>query len=136
MSFEMQTDIVCITETWLQQHHADSLVAINGYNLIRRDRKGTFGGGICMYVKDSIAVTVLEDLESEDGLEVLWVKLRPTRLPRGLSNIIVGLVYHPPKSVNSTMLNYLTDSLTDQVAKFSTCGLVVLGDLNQLVDRG
>ena len=56
-----------------------------------------------MYVKDSIPVTVLEDLESEDGLEVLWVKLRPTRLPRGLSNIIVGLVYHPPKAVNYTM---------------------------------
>ena len=37
-------DLVCITETWLQQHIPDSAVAINGYNLIRRDRQETIHG--------------------------------------------------------------------------------------------
>ena len=27
-------NLVCITETWLQQHIPDSVVAINGYNVI------------------------------------------------------------------------------------------------------
>ena len=32
-------DLVCITESWLRQHIPDSVIAINGYNIIRRDRK-------------------------------------------------------------------------------------------------
>ena len=47
-------DLVCITETWLQNHILDTVVALEGYNLIRRDRKETIHCGVCMYVKDSI----------------------------------------------------------------------------------
>ena len=34
-------DLVCITESWLRQHIPDSVIAINGYNIIRWDRKET-----------------------------------------------------------------------------------------------
>ena len=87
-----------------------------------------------MYVKDTIPFTVLEDLEDESGMEVLWAKMRPTRLPRGVSSIITGLVYHPPKAVNSAMLDYLTRCLVNIESRYPNCGIVVLGDLNQLND--
>ena len=86
-------------------------MAINGYNLIRRDRRDVIHGGVCMYIKASIPFTILEDLEDESGsLEVLWIKLRPFRLPRGISSIIAGVVYHPPKATNSMMLDYWANS--------------------------
>lgn len=58
-------DVVCITETWLQSHISDSVVAINGYNLIRRDRRDARHGGVCMYIKSFIPFTVLEDPEDK-----------------------------------------------------------------------
>ena len=128
-------DVVCITETWLQSHIPDSVVAINGYNLIRRDRRDARRGGVCMYIKSSIPFTVLEDPEDEKcSFEVLWIKMRPTRLPRGISSIIAGVVYHPPKATNSMMLDYLTKCLMDLESKYSNCGFLVLGDLNHLND--
>ena len=128
-------DVVCITETWLQSHIPDSVVAINGYNLIRRDRRDVIHGGVCMYIKASIPFTILEDLEDEScSFEVLWIKLRPFRLPRGISSIIAGVVYHPPKATNSMMLDYLTKCLMDLESKYPKCGLLVLGDFNHLND--
>ena len=128
-------DVVCITETWLQSHIPDSVVAINGFNLIRRDRKEAIHGGVCMYIKASIPYTILGDLEDENGsFEVLWIKLRPTRLPRGISSIIAGVVYHPPQAINSMMLDYLTKCLMDLESKYPNCGLLVLGDFNHLND--
>ena len=124
--------LVCISEIWLQQHIPDSAVAINGYSLIRRDRQETIHGGVCMYVKQSIPFSILDNINDENGLEVLWVKLRPTRLPRGISSIVAGVVYHPLKAANSPMLDYVTKCLIELEAKHPNCGIVVLGDLNQL----
>ena len=43
---------------------------------------------ICMYVRDSIRFCVLSHIMNE-SFEVLWVKIRPKRLPRGISSISI-----------------------------------------------
>ena len=53
VAIDANVDVVCITETWLQSHIPDSVVAINGYNLIRRDRRDAVHGGVCRYAKVS-----------------------------------------------------------------------------------
>ncbi|XP_028516134.1 uncharacterized protein LOC114575459, partial [Exaiptasia diaphana] len=55
-------DLVCITETWLRDHIPENIVAIHGYNLIRRDRINDLHGGVCVYVKDTIKYQVVRDL--------------------------------------------------------------------------
>ena len=41
--------ILAITETWLTQDISDGAIAVEGYRLLRRDRKtGQQGGGICL----------------------------------------------------------------------------------------
>ena len=87
-----------------------------------------------MYAKDTIHFTILEDLKDESGMEVLRAKMRPTRLPRGVSSIITGLVYHPPKAVNSAMLDYLKICLVNIESRYPTCGIIVLDVLNKLND--
>ena len=40
-------------------------------------------------------------------IEALWVKLRPSRLPRGTSCIILCNLYHPPSGNDQQAINYL-----------------------------
>ena len=83
-----------------------------------------------MYVKDSTQCKVLSDLHHEDH-EALWAALRPTRLPRGFSNIIVGVVYQPPDANDSAMRDYLVSSLISLEANFSNCAIILAGDFNR-----
>ena len=58
--------------------------------------------------------------------------MRPTRLPRGVSSLIVATVYHPPKVNDSEMLNYLIESMSSIEANYFGCGVIILGDFNRL----
>ena len=54
-----------------------------------------------------------------DVNEVIWVSLRPCRLARGLSNIIVAVVYHPdqnPGTSNAQLRDYLMCTLDGAIA--------------------
>ena len=59
-----------ITETWLNTTYSDSYVAIDGYNLERRDRSTGTGGGVAVYLHDGVPYNRLHDLE-KDQLEYL-----------------------------------------------------------------
>ncbi len=63
---------------------SDSSIQIPGYFLLRRDRVSDSHGGVCIYISEQIHYEHLIDYQSV-GEEVLWVKLRPNRLPRGIS---------------------------------------------------
>ena len=70
----------------------------------------------------------------DENFEVLWVKICPPRLPRGISSFVVGIVCHPPRAGYSDrqMSDYLLESLSKIEALFPDCGLVILGDFNNL----
>ncbi|EDO34538.1 predicted protein, partial [Nematostella vectensis] len=123
-------DLACITETWLRNHIHNNVIAVSGYNLVRRDRTKDQHGGVCIFIKDSIKYQVLEDL-MDDEFEVLWIQLRPSRLPRGITSIVVGLVYHPPSAADMPMLEYLHSCLSTMEASYPGCGTILLGDFNK-----
>ena len=70
----------------------------------------------------------------DESFEVLWVRICPPRLPRGISSIVVGTVYHPPRAGynDRQMSDYLLESLSKIEARFPDCGLIILGDFNNL----
>lgn len=91
---------------------------------------------MCVYLNELIPFTILDDFTVKtDGLEVLWIKIRPTRLPGGYSDIILSLVYHRTIAMNSIMLDYLTGCWSDIESKHPNIGIIVLGELNQLNSR-
>jgi exonuclease III len=47
-----QYDIICINETWLDDKINTYGVSLDGYDLVRKDRKRT-GGGVAMYWRQS-----------------------------------------------------------------------------------
>ena len=125
-------DFVAITETWLNGDFEDHLLSICGYNIFWRDRVHSRGGGVCGYLAQNIPCRHLLDLENPN-FECLWVWLRPNRLPRPLSGIVVCMVYHPPglpaedhRSLNEYVINTI-DFLRN---KYPDYGVVVLGDFN------
>ena len=46
-------DLIAITETWWDESH-DWNAAIDGYRLLRKDRRGRRGRGIALYIKKCI----------------------------------------------------------------------------------
>lgn len=47
-------DFLCLSETWLHEHAPSAALVVPGYVNFRRDRVGSKGGGVMIYVKDNI----------------------------------------------------------------------------------
>ena len=125
-------DIVAVTETWLHKDISHSLVSINGYSIHRNDRVSGRGGGVCVYTSKSIPCQRRTELERAH-FECIWLWIRPPRLPRPLTGIILCVVYNPPdrsaqelRDLDEYLVN-TTDSLRN---KYPDCGLAILGDFN------
>ena len=61
-SLSLKYSFVAITETWLNDH-TNELYGMPNYTMESRYRKCKKGGGVALYVNDSIPYTVREDLE-------------------------------------------------------------------------
>ena len=73
---------------------------------------------------------ILSDLQNDDH-EVLWIDVKPRRLPRNFSNIVMGMVDHPPCTKDNTMKEYLLSSLESLESKFPNCAIILAGDFNR-----
>ena len=58
---------------------------------------------------------------SVTSIEVLWVKVRPYRLPRGVSCIIIGTIYHPPSANYRNIIDFLTEQLSLVESVYHNC---------------
>ena len=69
----LEYDILCFSETHLDDSVSNAVLEIPGYNIIRKDRTGIgigLGGGIILYYKDCIKIDRKPDLEIH-GVESL-----------------------------------------------------------------
>ncbi len=81
--------VICITESWLSPDIPDSSISIPGYNLFCKDRIGTSGDGVCVYVNQNIPCKLLE-FRDQTELESIWISMRPHSLPREVTSIVVA----------------------------------------------
>ena len=88
-------DIACITETWLMTEIPDSHVSLKDFTLFRKDRP-SHGGGLAAFIRSSIPCVLLPKIELRGAVtETMWLHVKPFRLPRSVSTILIGLIYHP-----------------------------------------
>lgn len=66
-------DIICVSETWLDDTISNESVDIPNYQCFRNDRNKE-GGGVAIYVNDYLPVKRRKDLES-DQLETVLIEL-------------------------------------------------------------
>ena len=69
---------------------------------------------------------------SQRPVQSFVVKVRPHRLPRGVSCIIIGTTYHPPSANDRNMIAFLTKQLSLVESVYHNCSLILLRDFNNL----
>ncbi|KAJ8020472.1 RNA-directed DNA polymerase from mobile element jockey [Holothuria leucospilota] len=113
-------DIVIGTESWLNDSIATGEVFPNSYNVFRRDREASKGGGVFIAVKNTFIVTSEPNLIT--NCESTWILLHV----KGLSPVYIGAFYRP-QSTDRDYLLHLDLSLS-KIPKNAAVWL--LGDFN------
>ena len=103
-----------------------------GYNVFRKDRTHAAGGGVCMYIHESIPCKQLVDC-IEEPVEALWILLRPQKLPRNVTCIIAVVVYHTTSNrepENLKLKDHIQRNLDNLLRKYPNALIVITGDFN------
>ena len=75
-------------------------------------RQSKRGGGVLVYVNDSIKAEVMTDIAVPPELEVMWLKLSHHKLPRSVPYIVLCAVYILIIPIKYSWANY-TNSLVN-----------------------
>jgi hypothetical protein len=89
-------DIVGITETWTVESIGDSELNLEGYTMLREDRimgVKSKGGGILLYIKNSINVAERQDMLDKNFQECIWCDIEICG-----EKTLIGICYRPPDS--------------------------------------
>ena len=132
-----QANLICLTETWLDNNIADSELSMDGFGTpLRLDRNTvsslkSHGGGLCVYVNQEWSRTaVVKDSCCTPDLELLAVSFRPKYLPREFSQLSLLLVYIPP-SGNVTRASETIAACVHKIECASPDSpVLILGDFN------
>ena len=101
------SDIVCITETWLSNEIPNVAIALKDFTLFRKDRERR-GGGIA----------------------TLWLQIRPCRLPRAVSSILIAVVYHASVDDNFKLYDHIQDVVDSYLLGHSDSLICIVGEFN------
>ena len=85
-------DILSLNETTIDAEIGDEDIHINGYSVFRNDRS-RHGGGVLLYVKESIEAYQVKEWE-EDGIEAVSAKV----CLKNSSPLIAYSLYRPPNN--------------------------------------
>jgi hypothetical protein len=109
-------------------------VNLSGYIRYRRDRQDERrGGGVVCYIRNNLPCLHLKHLEDDD-IESMWFSYRACTMPRLMSHIVVGVIYHPPRSESNCVISHILQCLDDITCSHLNAGIVLLGDFNNLND--
>ena len=119
--------IIGCSESWLHPDIDSAQVSIPGYDLIRCDRTGRRGGGVCVYVKHGVNYRFLTAMShSSPNLEIVTVQIiLPHTRPIYLCNI-----YRPPTADVSGSLQELGTILNTLYETHNLAEVHVMGDIN------
>ena len=117
--------LVGVPETWLSPQIIDSEVCHNfpGYSILRCDREGRQGGGVCLYVREDLTADIL--CRFDNGVcEMLVSKVHQL-------DTVVAIIYRPP----DTRINEFSEIIEKLDACLSnlptpTPTVCVMGDFN------
>ena len=118
---KQQFDVICINETRLDATVPNHEVGINGYEIVRKDRNRN-GGGVAIYLRNSINYKIKEELMSCD-LEIITVEIFK---PKSKS-FLVNCWYRPPDSSVEIFNNY--EELVKKM-DFENKEVILIGDFN------
>ena len=129
---KLNPDIVCLTETWLDQSIPNQNVP-PGYKIIRQDRTEEFqqkyrkksGGGVAIIYRSYLNLSLKHQLKVKEE-EILWAQVQTK------NNFLLGVVYRPTYSeilVDKEDKESIFETNLRQAAEISN-RIVLVGDFN------
>ena len=95
-------DFIRLSETYLDSAIPDSLLEIDGYNLVRADHPNNIKrGGVCIYYKESLPIRVISLPYFKEALLL--------EMTDNNEKIIVSVIYRSPSQNNSEFDSFLSN---------------------------
>ena len=117
---DIDPHIIGITESWANKDIKDAELGLTGYVMFRRDRLGRRGGGVILYVKESIRAYEIQLERKAHYDEAVWYKI-----VSGNSKLNIGLVYRSPN------LNEEDNTkIQNAIKEVSKGECIIMGDFN------
>jgi ribonucleases P/MRP protein subunit RPP40 len=120
---EEKPDIVGITETWAVESISDSEISLEGYSMFRKDRildKKQRGGGVLLYIRNSISAVEREDIHDINFPECIWCEIEI-----GGEKTLIGICYRAP---DSSKIH--DEALFKMIELVSKNKILIMGDFN------
>ena len=115
--------VIGLTETWLPKDN--DTYSLPEYNLILNSRQDKIGGGVGLYIHNTLDHSNCEHLNVMNNIvESVFVEIA---VPDS-KNILIGVIYRPPNSDINEFLVYLEDLLRDP--SFNNKDCYIMGDFN------
>ena len=84
---DIKPHIIGITESWANNDITNAELGLEGYVMFRKARIGRRGGGVLLYIKDTIPAYEVQLHEEADCNEAIWCNL-----VTGHTTVIIGVV--------------------------------------------
>ena len=117
---DIDPHIIGITESWANIDLTDAELGLTGYVMFRKDRIGRRGGGVILYVKESIQAYEIKLEREADCDEAVWCKI-----VSGNSKLTIGLVYRSP-NINEED----NTKIKNAIKEVSKGECIIMGDFN------
>ena len=90
-----EINIIASTENWLDITGKvfNPEVKIDGSALFHKDRENRRGGGVALYVRDTLQCCINSKIKTDNKTESLWMDIK-----EGSQSVVLGLVYRPPSA--------------------------------------
>ena len=117
---DIKPHIIGINESWANNDITNAELGLEGYVMFRKDRIGRRGGGVLLYIKDTIPAYEVQLQEEADCNEAIWCNL-----VTGHTTVIIGVVYRCP---NITKQN--NEKIHNAINEVSKGDCIIMGDFN------
>ena len=117
---DIDPHIIGITESWATPDISDAELGMTGYVMFRKDRLGRGGGGVILYIKESIQAYEIKLEKEAECEEAVWCNI-----VTGNSTLTVGLVYRSP---NISMEE--NEKIHNAIKEVSKRDCIIMGDFN------
>ena len=126
LAHERKSDIITISESWLNTTVKSAEVNVDEYKLYRLDRLHKRGGGVCAYVRNELKAKMLSELSyiSEQNFHQLWLTVQCNKM----KSLVVCVTYRPDDSPVSSFEEILKPNYIQAILLNKP--IVILGDLN------
>ena len=124
----VELKVIALSETWIKAHHIS--YNLPNYNMEQNYRLKKRGGGVCLYLHNTLQYKVRDDLKLGNDPETvnsIFVEVDKSSAD-SRHNLIIGCIYRPPW-LHLTEFNDLLSTILDMIVKENKI-IFLLGDFN------